>query len=269
MALRVLIKGAGEQASGTAHRLFRCGFRVVVSDLPQPTAVRRRVSFASALYQGSVQVEGVEGRAWALEGLVALPSFSWQHVPVFADPQGLLAKRWKPDVIIDARILKRNEGNSPDQAPLVMGYGPGLHAGRDVHVVIETNRGHDLGRIILRGMAADDTGVPGSVGGHSVGRVLRAPCDGELEVLRDIGSEVEAGDELARVAGSSMHANIAGMVRGMAHPGLRVVRGQKLGDVDPRCDARACATISDKARTISGAALEQIIRHFGLAPTGP
>jgi xanthine dehydrogenase accessory factor len=269
VALTVLVKGAGEQASGTAHRLFRCGLRVVVSDLPWPTAVRRRVSFASALYQGSAMVEGIEGRAWAIDGLVGLRSFAWQHIPVFADPEGVLAAQWRPDVIIDARILKRNEGNKPDQAPLVIGYGPGLHAGRDVHVVIETNRGHDLGRIIHRGRAADDTGVPGSIGGHSVGRVLRAPCGGELEVLADIGSTVAAGDELARVAGSSVHASIAGMVRGMAYPGLRVVRGQKLGDVDPRCDTRACATISDKARTISGAALEHIICRFGLAPTEP
>jgi xanthine dehydrogenase accessory factor len=269
VALRVLIKGAGEQASGTAHRLFRCGFHVVMTDLPRPTAVRRRVAFASALYQGAVLIEGVEGRAWSLDGLVGLRGFGWQHVPVFADPLGVLRERFEPQVIIDARILKRSEGNAPDHAALVIGYGPGIHAGRHVHAVVETNRGHDLGRVITRGMAADDTGVPGTIAGHSVGRVLRAPCDGTLEVLRDIGSRVEAGDELARVAGSSIHANIAGMVRGMAHPGLEVQRGQKLGDVDPRGDAHACTTISDKARTISGATLELIITHFGLSPAVP
>jgi xanthine dehydrogenase accessory factor len=267
--LRVLIKGAGEQASGTAHRLFRCGFRVIMSDLPAPTAVRRRVSFASALFEGSIQVEGVEGRAWSLSGLPTLSGFDWSHIPVLPDPDDTLGGRWRPQVIIDARILKRNEGNRVEQAPLVIGYGPGLEAGRDVHVVVETDRGHDLGRIITRGQAAEDTGVPGTIAGHSLGRVLRAPCDGALEVLLDIGSSVSAGDELARVAGSSVHAAVDGVVRGMAHPGIAVRRGQKLGDVDPRGDLRACRTISDKARTISGAALEAILHHFGLQPPTP
>ncbi len=264
MQVTVLVKGAGEQASGTAHRLFRCGLRVVMCDLPQPTAVRRRVAFASALYEGSIQVEGVEARAWSLSGLPALAGFDGRHIPVFADPDDKLREALRPQVIIDARILKRNEGNRLDHAPLVIGYGPGLIAGRDVHAVVETDRGHDLGRIITRGQAAFDTGVPGSIAGHSLGRVLRAPCDGPLEVLRDIGSLVQAGDELARVAGSSVHAAVNGVVRGMCHPGIDVRRGQKLGDVDPRGDVRACATISDKARNIAGAALELVVRHVGL-----
>ena len=266
MTLRVLVKGAGEQASGTAHRLFRCGLQVVMTDRDQPSAVRRRVSFAAALYEGSIIIEGVHGRAWSLNGLVGLPSFDWSHIPVFADPEDLLRHSWHPHVIIDARILKHNHGNSPDQAPLVMGYGPGLEAGNHVHAVVETHRGHDLGRIIHRGMAAADTGIPGTIGGVSEGRVLRAPCDGVLEVLRDIGSRVAAEELVAKVAGAPVRADIAGMVRGMAHPGLRVSQGQKLGDVDPRCDARACRTISDKARTISGAALEHIVASFGLGP---
>lgn len=269
MPLKVLIKGAGEQASGTAHRLSRCGMRVVMTDRDRPSAVRRRVSFASALYDGGVMVEGVAGRAWSMDGLVGLRNFDWSHLPVFPDPDDRLRVHWRPDVIIDARILKRNLDNAMDQAPLVMGYGPGLEAGLHVHAVVETNRGHDLGRIITRGMATADTGVPGSIAGVSEGRVLRAPCEGELAVLRDIGELVEAGEELARVAGSSVRAGVGGMVRGMAHPGLIVVRGQKLGDVDPRRDARACHTISDKARTISGAALEHILATFGLQPAGP
>jgi len=265
--LKVLIRGAGEQASGTAHRLHRCGLRVIMTDREQPSAVRRRVSFATALYEGSVEVEGVQARAWSLDGMVGLLTHDWNHVPVFPDPEDLLRPLWRPDVVIDARILKRNAGNSVDLAPLVIGYGPGIEAGRHAHAVIETNRGHDLGRIILRGMAAPDTGVPGSIAGVAHGRVLRAPCDGILEVLRDIGSAVEPGELVAKVAGEPVCAGIGGMVRGMAYPGLRVSRAQKLGDVDPRSDVRACRTISDKARTISGAALEHIIVSFGLTPS--
>ncbi len=265
MSLKVLIKGAGEQASGTAHRLFRCGLRVVMIDQPQPSTVRRRVAFGTALYQGEVAVEGVFARAWSLSGLPALASFDWSHIPVFPDPADRLREAWWPDVVIDARILKRSEGNAIDHAPLVLGYGPGIEAGVQVHAVVETHRGHDLGRIITRGFAAKDTGVPGDIGGEREGRVLRAPCSGELDVLRDIGSTVTAGELLARVDGEPVRSVIAGMVRGMAQPGLRVVGGQKLGDVDPRCDPVACRTISDKARTISGAALECIIAHFGLA----
>ncbi len=269
MSLKVLIVGAGEQASGTAHRLFRCGMQVVMVDQPRPTAVRRTVSFATALYEGEIEVEGVKARAWALEDAGELTRFDWSHLPVFADPESSIRQRWRPQVIIDARILKRSVGNAPSHAALVLGYGPGISAGHDVHLVIETNRGHDLGRIISAGTAAADTGIPGSIAGHSTGRVLRAPCDGTLEVLCDIGSLVQTGQELARVAGSSIHASVGGIVRGMAQPGLSVQRGQKLGDVDPRGDASACHTISDKARTISGAALEAIVARFGLGACGP
>ncbi len=266
MPLRVLIRGAGEQASGTAHRLFRSGLRVVMLDLPRPTMVRRWVSFGSALYEEAVQVEGVTARRWELADADGLESHTWRTIPVFADPRALLVARWSPDVLIDARLLKRNEGNHLDQAPLVIGFGPGLEAGVHVHAVVETHRGHDLGRIITQGYAAPDTGVPGTIGGQSAARVLRSPCEGRLEVLRDIGSGVLAGEELARVAGSSVHAEIDGMVRGMIHPGEWVERGWKLGDVDPRCEPEACRSISDKARTISGAAPEVILRRFPLLP---
>lgn len=261
-APKVLIKGAGEHASGTAHRLFRCGFRVVMTEVPCPTAVRRWVSFASAVWDGAVEVEGVAARRWALEEVHRLEAFTWDHVPVVVDPQGALMASWRPDAVIDARILKRNLDNRIDLAPLVIGYGPGLEAGRDVHVVVETNRGHDLGRVIRRGQAAPDTGVPGEIAGQGTLRVLRAPGDGPLAVQRDIGSLVQPGEQLAEVAGAPVRASIAGVIRGMVHPASHVLRGQKLGDIDPRGDVDACSTISDKARTISGAALELLVARF-------
>lgn len=264
MAVTVLIKGAGEQASGTAHRLHRCGLRVVLTELPEPTAVRRRVCFSQAIYDGTCRVEGVRARRWDLGRAGGLAAFAWDHLPVFVDPDGALLATLRPDAVVDARLLKRRLAPQLDEARLVIGLGPGLCAGLDVHAVIETQRGHDLGRALLTGEAAPDTGVPGELGGEGVGRVLRAPADGTIAVLRDIGSRVEPGDLLAQVGGAEVRTAIGGVVRGMIQPGIRVTAGQKVGDVDPRGAAEACATISDKARTLSGAVLELIVA--ALAP---
>lgn len=260
--LRVLIRGAGEHASATAHRLFRCGMRLAMTEVPQPTAVRRAVSFCTAVFDGTCEVEGVGGRLWSLDGWQGLDRPGLDHVGVFVDPDGLLIERWRPDVVVDARILKRNDGNSLAQAPLVIGLGPGLVAGSDVHVVVETLRGHDLGRIIREGASAPDTGVPGPIQGHTVERVLRAPCAGVLETVLDIGRPVAAGDVVCTVAGQPVRATLAGVIRGVIHSGIEVSAGLKIGDVDPRGDPAHCFTISDKARTISGAVLEAILTRF-------
>jgi xanthine dehydrogenase accessory factor len=278
---KVLIKGAGEQASGTAHRLFRCGFRVVMTDIECPTAVRRTVSFCSAIGQKEITIEGVVGAGYTLDQANFLETFDWRHIPVFIDPESALIKRWKPDVVVDGRMLKRNVDNSMHDAALVIGYGPGLVAGQDVHVVVETSRGHDLGRIITDGSAAPDTGVPGVIGGFGVERVLRAPVDGILRTARYIGDRVEAGDPIGTVDDGdgpalpegpghrprteqqrSFIAEIPGVIRGLLLPGTRVVANQKVGDIDPRGVRDYCFTLSDKARTISGAALEIIVTFF-------
>ncbi len=273
----MLIKGAGEQASGTAHRLFRCGYHVVMTEVEHPTAVRRTVSFGSAIGQSKITIEGVVGVGYTLDQADILQAFDWRHIPVFVDPESRLVRRWKPDVVIDGRMLKRNLDNSIHDAPLVIGYGPGLLAGRDVHFVVETNRGHDLGRIISEGTAAPDTGVPGLIGGFGVERVLRAPVDGTLRTERDIGDRVEAGDLIGAVEDDerasleapggapgdqrphSLVAAIPGIIRGLLLPGSRVVVNQKVGDIDPRGVRSYCFTLSDKTRTISGAALEIIV----------
>lgn len=255
----IVIKGGGDLASGTAHRLFRCGYRVVITELERPTAVRRNVSFSSAVLQGRCEVEGVAAVRYGLDDIDALASVEWNHIPVVVDPRCALRSRLSPAVLIDGRMLKRNLDNSVSDAPLVIGLGPGLVAGQDVHYVIETQRGHDLGRIIARGSGAADTGTPGPVDGHTVARVLRAPASGTLRVERDIGQIVQAGDRVGAVGAQALVTRIGGVIRGLLFDGADVVVGQKLGDVDPRGARSFCHTISDKARTISGAVLELVV----------
>jgi xanthine dehydrogenase accessory factor len=265
---KVLIKGAGEQASATAHRLFRCGYRVLMTDLEQPTAIRRTVSFCSAIYEDAIEIEGVRGVRYRLEDASALPAGAWDHVPVCVDPASRLVALWRPEVIVDARILKRNLDNSRADAGLVIGLGPGLEAGRDVHFVVETMRGHHLGRIIERGFSAGDTGQPGEIGGYTHERLLRAPVDGGFESRHAIGDVVRAGDVVGRVAGVEARAVIPGVIRGLLWPGLSVTAGQKVGDVDPRGDPALCREISDKARAISGSVLEIVVAHAGRGSAG-
>jgi xanthine dehydrogenase accessory factor len=260
---RVLVKGAGEQATATAHRLFRCGYRVAMTDLEQPTAIRRTVAFCSAIYEGEIEIEGVRGVRSTVEAVAAMPQGEWPHIPVCVDPEARLVALWRPEVIVDARILKTNLDNRCSDAGLVIGLGPGLEAGRDVHYVVETMRGHDLGRVIASGPSSCDTGEPGEIGGYTRERVVRAPAGGVFTSLRRIGERVEAGDVLGSVAGVEVRAQIAGVLRGLLWPGLSVTEGFKLADVDPRGDASMCTTLSDKARLISGSVLEIVVAHAG------
>jgi xanthine dehydrogenase accessory factor len=256
---KVLIKGAGEHSSGTAHRLFRCGFRVVMTDLAWPTAVRLPVSFGSAIFKREIVVEGVRGIGYTPDQAELLSSLDWGHIPVFVDPVCRLKEIWRPDVIIDGRILKRNLDNHVGDAPLTIGYGPGLVAGQDVDFVVETNRGHNLGRIITAGCADLDTGVPGPIAGYTRERVLRSPANGTLHAQRQLGDMVKAGEVIATVASQPLTATISGVLRGLVYPNSPVVVNQKVGDIDPRGEPAYCHTLSDKTRTISGAALEIIV----------
>ena len=260
---RVMVKGAGEQASATAHRLFRCGYRVAMTDLERPTAIRRTVSFCSAIYEREIEIEGVRGTLHRREDIGGLPDHTWDDIPVCVDPESRLVALWRPDVIVDARILKTNLDNRYSDAGLVIGLGPGLEAGRDVHYVVETRRGHDLGRIIASGPSSPDTGEPGEIGGYTHERVVRAPASGVFTSSRRIGERVAAGDVLGSVAGVEMKAQIAGVLRGLLWPGLSVSAGFKVADVDPRGDASMCYTLSDKARIISGSVLEIVVAHAG------
>ncbi len=262
---KVLIKGAGEQASATGLRLFRCGYRVVMTDLERPTAIRRTVSFCSAIYEGAVEIEGVRGLRCRRDEVGGPVTSAWHSIPVVVDPEGALVAEWHPDVIVDARILKQNVGNRRGDAPLVIGLGPGLVAGRDVDFVVETNRGHDLGRIIVAGEAEPDTRVPGEIGGFTRERLIVAPIPGVFESRLTIAQPVAAGEVIGTIAGTEVRAAIAGVLRGLAWPGLEVTAGQKVGDVDPRGDPSYCYTLSDKARALSGSVLEIVVAHAGRA----
>jgi xanthine dehydrogenase accessory factor len=269
--LAILIRGAGEIATAVACTLHRSGFsRLLMTETAAPLAVRRTVCFSETVYDATQSVEGVTARkvdnlAQAEEVLQA------GQVPVLVDADALVLRDLAPQALIDAVMAKRNLGTSIDSAELVIGLGPGFYAGRDVHVVVETNRGHDLGRLIFDGPAAEDTGVPGDIGGHTVARVLRAPRDGTFESSLRIGDLVAAGQTVGSVDGAEVKAQISGALRGQIRPGARVRMGLKIGDIDPRAQIGYCYTISDKSRAIARAVLEAILMRFlaDLSPVGP
>ena len=258
----VLIRGAGEMASGVAHRLHRSHFNVCMLEIPHPIAVRREVSFCEAIYEGEKEVEGVRSK------FISRPEeihSVWQEekIPVLVDPDGEKTRRFiKPDVLVDAIVAKKNLGTHIKKAPLVIGLGPGFYAEKDVHIVIETNRGHDLGRLILKGTAEPDTGIPGNIGGYTVERVLRTMKRGVFHPQKGIGDRVNKGLVVAVVDDFPVMAKISGILRGLIREGVEVKKGMKVGDIDPRGKRESCFTISDKARAIGGGVLEAILYWF-------
>lgn len=258
---KVLVRGAGEMATGVAHRLHKSGFHVCLTEIASPMAVRRAVSFCEAVYDGAMTVEAVT--AVKIDRPEDI-SRTWDQgkIPLIIDPSNRTKGILKPDVVIDAIVAKKNIGTEICDAPLVLGLGPGFTANQDVHVVIETNRGHDLGRLIFHGQAEADTGVPGVIGGYGFERVLRSPHAGIFRILKAIGDAVHAGDVVALVDGDPIHAQINGVVRGLLRDGLVVPENMKAGDIDPRGKRDACFTISDKARALGGAALEAILSQL-------
>ncbi|MCS7285579.1 MAG: selenium-dependent molybdenum cofactor biosynthesis protein YqeB [Anaerolineae bacterium] len=258
MPLKVLIKGAGDLATGVAYRLHRAGMLIAMTEIPCPTAIRRAVAFAQAVYSGVHVVEGITARR--VESLEEIFK-AWERgeIPVIVDPETCIRESLKPHVLVDAIMAKRNTGTSINDAPIVIALGPGFTAGADCHAVIETNRGHYLGRVILKGQAQPNTGIPGEVGGETERRVLRAPADGTFRPLKEIGDFVEEGETVAEVNGVAIKARIKGVLRGILYPGLKVRQGMKVGDVDPRGVRDYCFTISDKSLSVAGGVLEAIL----------
>ncbi len=250
----VLVKGGGDIGTGVAWRLFRAGFPVVVTELPDPLVIRRAVAFAAAMHKGHHTVEGVVARRVASVEAAGL-ALRAGEIPVLADPEASCRHRLKPRVLVDATIAKRNTGTHVDDAPLVVALGPGFTAGVDCHAVVETCRGHTLGRVYWEGAACADTGTPGRILGYDAERVLHAPCDGVLHACRDIGDMVQPGDVIATVSDTALVATFPGVLRGLLHEGCRVCKGLKVGDVDPRAVREHCFTISDKALAMGGAVL--------------
>lgn len=254
----VVVRGGGDLGSGVALRLWRCGFRLLVLESSRPVAVRRTVAFAEAVYDGHAQVEEAEACLMSSSDVNA-NSLPCDHIGVVVDPGARVLLGMRPAAVIDAIMAKRNTGTGVDMAPTVIGLGPGFEAGVDVHAVVETNRGPNLGRVIWRGGAEGNTGRPGMVAGHDQDRVLRSPVDGKLHSRHHIGDIVEAGDAVAEVEGQVVRAPFRSLLRGLARDGLEVRGGMKIGDVDPRLDPSLCRLVSDKSLAIAGGVLEAIL----------
>jgi xanthine dehydrogenase accessory factor len=259
--MKILIRGAGEIASGVAHRLWRCGFsNILLTEIQIPLAVRRKVSFSEAVFDGSATVEGLEAiRVQSMDELFPI----WQRggIAVIVDPLCQCIGEFNPDIVVDAILAKRKLGNIKLDSWLMIALGPGFEAGHDCHCVIETNRGHDLGRLITKGTTSVNTGMPGSIMGQTHSRVLRAPTKGLLETSRQICDRVDNGSVIAHVGGIPVHAQTDGILRGLLRPGYVIGKHAKIGDIDPRSDINYCHTISDKARSIGGSVLEAILAN--------
>jgi xanthine dehydrogenase accessory factor len=259
----VAVKGAGDLATGVIHRLSRAGFAIIATELAEPTVVRRTVAFAEAVTRGEMIVEDVTARlATSLQDIQS--TLASGLIPIVVDPDGTLLKQVHPSILIEATLSKHNSGVTMNIAPIVIALGPGYEAGKDVHAVIETKRGHNLGRVYLHGCAEPDTGVPGAIGGYTIERLLRAPCSGRLYGVRQIGDLVQAGEMVAMVRTNDNEtapvvAAISGILRGLIRDGLHVSNGMKVGDIDPRAAREHCFTISDKSRAIAGGVLEAIL----------
>ena len=270
----IVVRGAGDLATGTIHRLKKAGFRLLVLEAEHPAAIRRQVALSEAVYAGSARVEDVEAvrmdvdlaekknrkellepemeRIWKKDG-----------VPVLVDPAGLSIAALRPAVVVDAILAKKNLGTTKEMAPLVIALGPGFTAGEDVDVVIETKRGHNLGRVIRSGSAVPNTGIPGIIGGYGKERVMHAQAEGILRNAASIGDIVEARAVIAEIETENgmvpVEASLSGLLRGLIHDGYPVTKGFKIADIDPRKEElQNCFTISDKARCIAGSVLEVI-----------
>ncbi len=254
----VLIRGAGDLASGIAVRLFKSGFQVVMTELADPLAVRRAVSFSEAVLVKRVQVEGVTGEFVLQPGEVKRVLQSGA-VPVLVDPDLVFLDEIKPDVVVDARMQKAPPREGKEMATLVIGLGPGFKAGENCHAVIETKRGHHLGRVIWSGPPQDNTSQPGIVEGYGAERVLRAPLSGKVQTGAQIGDRVKKGAIIAMVGNQAVFSPFDGILRGLIKPGSIVEAGMKIGDVDPRDDPTIWSQVSDKSRAIGGAVLEAIL----------
>ncbi len=258
----ILIKGAGDIATGIAVRLKNAGMQVVMTEIAIPTTVRRSVAFSRAVYEGSAVVENITAKL--VLDFAQIPAILQRdEIPVLIDPRCEVLKSIHFDAVVDSILAKKNLSTDPTQAPVVIGVGPGFSVPQDCHCVIETQRGHDLGRCIYQGCAAKNTGIPGEIGGYTVERLLRAPCDGIFHPILAIGDIVKAGQTVAMVDDQPVTAQINGIVRGLLQDNVPVKAGMKSGDIDPRGCYEHCFTVSDKARAVGGGVLEAIL-HLGL-----
>lgn len=257
----ILIRGAGEQATGTAARLHRAGYKIILTELQKPLAIRRTVAFSEAVFMNTCVVEDILGR------LILRPEdtktcWDLNEIPIFIDPENKIKDQTQPDVIVDAIMAKKNTGTSIHDASLVIALGPGFTAGLDVHAVVETNRGHFLGRVYWNGSAQADTGIPGDIVGARADRVIHCIEQGQFTNVLNIGDHVNTGDVIGYFNNSEVKATISGTIRGLIKEGIQVPQNTKIIDIDPRDQKVYCDFISDKALAISGGVLEAISARF-------
>lgn len=257
MELKILIRGAGDLATGIACRLFKSGMKVVATELSRPLVIRRTAAFASAIFEGEIIIEEVKARL-----VDKLSGNFTDYIPIIIDPHCEILKTFIPHVLVDARMMKHNPDTDINMAPLVIALGPGYEAGVHVHKVIETMRGHYLGRIIEKGYAMTDTGTPGELGGETAKRIIRAPLDGIFQAGKEIGDHVSEGEMIGKIENLDIKSSLSGILRGLIKDGHYVHKGLKIGDVDPRCKPEYIYTISDKARALGGSVLEAILSEF-------
>lgn len=259
MALRILIKGAGDLATGVAAELKEQGHQIVMTEIAIPLTVRRQVACSRAVYETEVKIEQ-HTAVLAQDAREAKQILQEGKIAVLIDPKAEIARKLQPDVIVDAIMAKENLGTSMEDAPCVIALGPGFTAGKDCHAVIETKRGDTLGVPIYKGSAIPNTGIPGMVGGYAMERLIRAGEAGKMQPVAAIGDIVKKGDLLAITGETKVYAAIDGVVRGMLQEGVDVKKGMKIGDVDPRMDVELAYLISDKARKIGQGVKEAIKR---------
>lgn len=254
----VIIRGGGDLATGIIQKIYRSGFKILILEIDKPTVIRRTVSFARAIFDGQAIVEGVKVVKVNNTNEI-FEIWNQGHVPVMADKECGILNEIKPDILVDAILAKKNLGTHKGMAPITIGVGPGFTAGEDVDVVIETKRGHDLGKLIFSGTAIQDTGVPGEILGYGKERLIKSPCAGKISNLCDIGELVKKDQILAHVDNEPVIAQIDGVLRGIIENNSEVKKGLKIGDIDPRGIKEHCFTVSDKARSIGGGVLEAIL----------
>ena len=254
----IIVRGAGDIATGIAHRLFKCGFRLILTEIERPLVVRRFASFANAVLEGEAEVEGICAvKAGCIEDIYKM--WCGVDIPVLCDSECKILEDIKPLAVVDAILAKRNTGTHRGMAPITIGVGPGFEAGVEVDAVIETHRGHNLGKVIYKGYAEADTGIPGTIMGYSQERLLRAPSNGIISNVLEIGDMVKQGEVVAFVSGEPVRSAIDGVLRGLIADNTEVHAGLKIGDVDPRGIKENCFTISDKSRSAAGGVLEAIL----------
>lgn len=262
----VIVRGGGDIATGTINRLYQCGFKVLVLEVAAPSAIRRNVAFSEAVYQGEQKVEDVT--CFLAENIVdAVTMLNEGKLVMLVDPEGASIRKLQPMAVVDAILAKKNLGTNKGMADITVALGPGFEAGKDVDAVIETKRGHSLGRVIYQGKAIKNTGIPGMIGGYTKERVIHSPAEGKLRNVKKITDIVKQGDIIARIETGEksipIEATIDGLLRGLIRDGYPVTKGFKIADIDPRIDEYDnCFTISDKARCIAGGVLEAILHLY-------